>query len=742
MIGGEEVRVLMNADTGKVFQRVNGIAAPIVLSNADIAAMIGDDEFTIEKKYYDVKRLERFNKNPYLRDMPEHKQDKIAFKLEWVSRIEGKREEHGRISTDTIGPQVAAEYKSQLTAARQNADFKKRRFTYEAEQFDLAVPCGRTLRDWTKRVRDADGDWRALVDHRGTGLRASKFTCEELDIQGRFVMRYLSTTQPTPAYLFRLMKAVERRINRSRSHDHRPTINLGGRTHFYERIDALPDFAKCVAREDDLKAIHKYTIVKGSERGFPMQRVQADECRLDLVTILKNAKVWKDLSAVEQEAYAEASQRFWLSAVVDRATMCFLSLRLHERAPSVDTALACFELTTRDKTEIARDAGCKGTWPHRGGLIEVVVDCATWYTSPRFSSTMTDAGVTKMHPPAGLSFLRGTVERVFQIIGALTLENFSGRTFSSIVKRGNHDPKGGASVDREMLQDVLVRAVVDVHHNSRNSGNLAGMSPNHAWYFFSQQRKPPRPPEGFLKRHIYGINLKRVIRKEGIVVLGFRYQSDEIQAMRRNETGAEVDIRIDLQDMGEITVFDGHLTYRVPSSLGLLRGRSYWHLTALLQELKVIDNDYTDRTQQDVDEALEYIDHVADIGRIMRGLASPITTWEHIERVERRIRRPLQITETSEYTREVAAQDWSRTEFLDEAWGLSDEQEGDDLDVPKSMSKAAIEAKYRVEKPHQANAPAAGSKPNVSKRGMAGKTNPPSSSTSDGKPLANYRDEF
>ncbi len=735
-LNGEEVKVTMNGDTGKVFDVIDGPQRPIIMSNADILVAIGEFQLVVDRNHYDPRRLARLERSPYLRNMPEKKVDKIALQLEWITRIESKRE-NGRISTDRIRPEICAEYKSDLNLARKNADFKKRNITYEDDQFDLKMPGGRTIRKWEKKYRDADRDWRSLVDRRGTGLRESKFSGEELDIQGRFLQRYLSLSQPTAAYLFKLMKGVERRVNRVRIIDGRATINLGCKSHFYNRIEALPDFAKCVGRKGDLKAMHKYSIVKGVERGTPMYLVEADECRLDLVTILKNADVWKDLSAVEQAAYAEASQRFWCSAVIDHATTCFLSLRLHEQAPSLDTALTCFELTTRDKTEIARDAGCKGHWKHSGGLVMVRVDCATWYTSPRFTATMTDAGVTKMHPPAKLSFLRGTMERVFGTIGSLTLQNYSGRTFSNIVQRGDQDPKKGASVDREMLQKILVRAVVDIHHNCRNTGKLGGMTPNQAWHLGCRQKNPPEPPVGSLKRHIYGVNLKRVIQKDGITVLGFKFQSDEIQKMRRDETGVEVDIRVDLQDLGEITVFEGKHSWTVPSSLKRLRGRSYWHLTSVLHELRLLDTNYTDRTQEDVDAAFEFIDEQAEIGRAMRSLTSPVVTWEHIDRVERRVLRALNIVKETEYTRQVGAQDWRRTPFHDDAWALSDTPEGDDLDTPKSQSKEAIEAKYGPSNPRES-----AKAKKLKERAVEVSAQPVAEQIPTAVPSADYYDEF
>lgn len=176
--------------------------------------------------------------------------------------------------------------------------------------------------------------------------------------------------------------------------------------------------------------------------------------------------------------------------------------------------------------------------------------------------------------------------------------------------------------------------------------------------------------------------------------MGFRFQSDGVQAMRRFRTGAVVNIRIDLWDLGEITLFDGKLSYRIPARDKRLKGVTYWQATALLEELNVIDTDYTDRTKETVDAAFEFIDADGDIARIAASVTSPIITDEHIERVERHIRRPLRITEESEYTREVRDQDWRRSEFLEAAWGFSDPPEGDDLDVPASQSAAAVREKY------------------------------------------------
>lgn len=692
-----EVKLVMDGNWGKTFDAEH-LTEPYSRSNAQIKELLDNDDLVVERNYHDPRRPNARTKLNFLRNLPDRKQAEVALKLEWINRFQAKLDARGRVSSDYHMPeimdQIRREYKEDLANARKNSTFlaTKNNSNHKPE-LKLVTP--RTLRGWVQTYKDSGDDWRSLVDGRGTGKKTSKFTKEELDLQGRFLHKHLSRTRPDPFYTFRLMKAVERRINKWRERQGVTPLDLGGKSTFYNRIVALPDFHKYVVRHGDAKAIAHYTAVIGKDHGYPMDLVEADECRIDLVVLLDDIlDVWKELTKEEQEAYRLASERLWFSAVVDRATNIFLGFRIHKRAPSVDTALATFELTTRDKTLIAKQAGCRSDWPECGGFRSARLDSATWYRSHRLTATLTDAGASKIHPPARMSFLRGTIERIFKTIRHLTLQAFSGRTFSNAVERGDADPRKGASVNVAMLEKVFIRAIVDIHHNSRGGGKLAGMSPRQAWRIGCQEKLPPYPPTGAHRRHIWGINLKRVITREGIRVLGFYYQSDEIQKMRRNKTSVEVDIRVGLDDLASITVFDGQHTWDVPSSLKLLRGMSYWKATALLQDLDLVDTEYTKRTQDQVDDSIIYIDRQAAIATQAYGLSSPIVTQDHIDRLEKKLRRGLKVEPETEYTREVRDQDFSITPWLADGWGLNDAAVGDDLDLPASQSKASIEAKY------------------------------------------------
>jgi hypothetical protein len=693
-----EITVAVDGKDAKAFIRKEGDNRPIIMDNEMIKAALDVGDLVVERNRNDPRRKDLLaTAASYVRDLPQKQQDKVGHKLQWIMLLRQMREEMGGIPHErrsTVMYEIRGRLVRNYKEMKQLAEFKEdsRTHYYKVPAFGEPPPYD-TVAKWSAKLDKAGGDARVLMDGRGSADRISKFTDEERQLQGHFVWRVCSITEPNVDYLFRLMKAVERRLNKSRPSGMQ--LHLGGRTTFYNRVAAIPDFVVYLGQNGDAKAKAKYNIVIGKDRGYPMDLVEADECRLDIVTLLKIIDVWDYLTEEEQEAYEKAQARFWASAVVDHATGLFLSFRLHVRNPSVHTARAAFELVAMDKTDIARNAGCRCDWSEAAGLRKARLDCAAWYTSDAVITTVTDASGSKLHPPVKKPWLRGTMERVFGIIAGLTLQNFSGRTFSNVVKRGDRDPRHGASVDPLMLEAIFIRAIVDIYHNIKSTGKVAGMSRRQAWYEGCQIKPPPPPPTGWLRRHIYGLNLDRVVTSEGIVVMGFFYQSLEIQKMRRNKTSVKVNIRIDLWNLGEITAYDdAGNSYRVPARLDSMRGMSYWKATVLLQELQVIDVEYTNRTLEHVDAAIEAIDNYADVARMTHSIASPIITEEHVARVEKHITRPLRVVEESEYIRQLSSQDFSMTAFLADAWGTSDEPEPDDLDVAKGQSAEAIAEKY------------------------------------------------
>lgn len=696
-IEGVEMELWLDGKDEKAFQRKGGGGMPLKYSNEMIKKALDDDSLVVERGVLDPRRCHKEGEAVYLQDMCARQQKIVAFKLRWITLLEWKQSELGPIPHDqrrNVMDVMLNEFRKTYHELRKKAHFDpKKRPSYQTSQEPtLKQPCFEQVAEWQRMLKRAGGDARVLRDGRGTGERKSSFTLEEQHIQGRFVWRYLSSTEPNPAYLYRVMRSFTKKLNEQRPAD--AQLNIGCRSTYYNRLEALPDFAKLAARHGEGKAAAKYNIVIGKDRGNPMDIVEADECRLDLVTMLEAAKVWDQLTTEEQAAFKKAAGRLWFSAAIDHATTCFVGARLHTQAPSIATARATLEMTSRDKTAAARLAGCKSDWDQHGGYRGVRLDAAAWNTSDALLLTITDAGGAKIHPPVKAPWLRATMERIFATLGSLTLQHFSGRTFSNVVKRGDRDPRKEASVDIEMLEKILVRAIVDIYHNHPNTGKLGGMTPRQAWKAGCQSKRPPAPPSAFLRRTLYGLNYTRVITPAGIRFGGFYYQSPAIQKMRREETSVPVHIRIDPQDVYEISVYDGELARPVPARLKALKGLSLWHATALLQELRCIDTEYTERTESQVDEARLWVDEQAELARFKYGISSPILVKKHLDRLEARITRGVEIVEETEFTYEVSQQDWSGSPFTDDVFGLTDEPETDDLDNGKDQTPEAVEEKY------------------------------------------------
>jgi hypothetical protein len=709
VIDGLEMNLIEDGANGKVFEPLDRSRRPEFVSNEVIISMIHRGSLEIEKGRYDPRKLELTDRFPFLRDLSEKKQKQIRFKLEWLMRFREKGAREGDIDDDRmqrILVEIRHEYARDMELARKNSNSKSR-YTHEDSEFSLRMIGASTLRRWHRAYSLSGDDWRSLVDGRGSGEQKSKFTNESLELECRMLRRYLADTRPNAAYLFRVMKAMERRINRARKAEGRADlIKVCQRSTFYNRISDLPDDLKFIAREGEKLARMRYLIVQGRERGFPLDLVEADEWKIDLVVLLMKAKVWEGLTKEEQKAYRKASKRVWITVAVDYATNCFLGFRLHERAPSVETALATFIQTNMDKTRFAKAAGCKSSWDMYGGLKDVRVDSAAWYEAEGFAASINDAGARIAYPPAGLPPLRGTVERMFGILGSLALQNFSGRTFSNVVKRGDRDPRKEASVDIDALSEVFTRVIVDIHHNTRSNGKLAGLTPRQAWNQLSRQRKIPAPLGNTLLRHVFGVNYTRIIQRAGIRLFGIRYQSLQIQELRRDDTDQEVVVRVNPYDLGAITVISGKHAYTVNAVLESMKGRDYWKWTAVARELDLDDATNAERTQQELDDAILAVDAAGDATRAATNLGSPIPTAKHFAAVDKRITQMLEIVEESEYTRQAREQDFSRSSFLSEAWGLDDEPEPDDLDVPASeIAKAEAEEAARAARRKKQPAP-------------------------------------
>ncbi|UWQ29061.1 Mu transposase C-terminal domain-containing protein [Leisingera sp. M523] len=289
----------------------------------------------------------------------------------------------------------------------------------------------------------------------------------------------------------------------------------------------------------------------GISASYPMERVEIDEWKVDLISILAERGALDHLS--DQELAELDRGRRWLYLAVDCATRCVVGMRL-AATPNSEDAYALLRDITRDKTEIAAAAGCKSAWHHFGGLGAICTDNGAAFMDDLFRFAILEAHGNPESPPTGLPHLRGRVERIFGTFGTSLMPHLAGRTFSNSLERGDYPSEHLASLHDEVLMQTLTLYVVDVYHNTPHRG-LNGETPNNCWDRLSKQIGVVPKLAETTRRRAFGERDRRTANGRGIKKFGIDYACPALQHVFLHADDHEVEIRCSLEDLGWILVY-------------------------------------------------------------------------------------------------------------------------------------------------------------------------------------------
>lgn len=646
MIDGVEHAWDCDTDNGVVFIETTGRHRATALDRSKIREYMDKGRMTVEVGYHLAREAERRAKlgHRLLNQMQDKALKKALWKQTWCDLlIEVKARQRVRMSNGKLKPlmeTIREEY-----FARNEASVKaigKALQHTNREPYELKAPAAKTLREWYAAYVAGDFSVAALFDGKG-GNPGSKFTPEERHLHALFILKYASRTRPSIAHLHRRMCAAFIRINRSREALGLPALRPLGETWFREKINDLPDFFKMAGRYGERRArLYFQAIMRGAPKRVPMQRLEADEWKIDLHTFLIDTGLWYELTPKERQAYETV--RLWFSAIIDTTTKCIIGLRIYSEAPSINSAFETLEMTSRNKTDIAKAAGCRFPWEMHGGLRTVSTDSGVWYTSAAYRATLIDAGCSAVYPPSGEAYMRGTIERFFRTIAQLGLQEFTARTFSNVVDKGDGDPAAEASVRTDLLIKVFIRLVVDVYHNTPHAG-LGGMTPRQAWRTMTRDHRPKPPLTGDLARNVFGTPYRAKVTRAGIVFHSIQYQSETLQLLRQDDEDVWVDFRLNPRDLSSISVSIGETYLPVRATLKGLENISLFRWLAACEQLRIYDREQLDLVREDVAAALEWAAEQAEVAQAEMGMSSQSLDLEKYEYLQEKQFRFMTIKE-------------------------------------------------------------------------------------------------
>ena len=307
---------------------------------------------------------------------------------------------------------------------------------------------------------------------------------------------------------------------------------------FAAKIGDLTAYAVCAGRKGIAAARKKFVSISGGlDVTRPGERIEIDEWRVPLQTLIVDAGVWELLTLELQEKVAR--ERWWLSVAIDCASRCILGMRLAPTANST-SAIAVLAMVCANKRRFADAVGALTPWDMRCGFETVATDQGSAYIGDEFRAALVGAGGTPFNPPAGLAEMRARVERIFGTIHTQLISRFTGRSFENTVVLGDYPSEARASLTIDELASVLVRYVTDIYHNLPHEG-LNDETPRNAWFRLTKLYNTPPPPDADTRRNIFGVKLTRALTTRGVRFLNVFYQSHDLQAYRRKVGDVEVE---------------------------------------------------------------------------------------------------------------------------------------------------------------------------------------------------------
>jgi putative transposase len=604
--------------------RVDNPNVTQTLSREDMTLVRHSRGYSHKRDFYnpEAARARKHAGVPYVSDLPDEEQKEILWKQKWClaalrrKHLPKKHPEKISFSDPSLEiaiPQIAEKIDAIEKAVAQGGKREK------AGQKTIVIkgPAPKALREWCADLIAGGMNPLALRNQlRKCGNRLTRLDPEEYAFLVRFARLAATPERPKAPVLWNKMSAAIKEENKKRSAANQ--LKVPSEKRLREEIDEISEYDMMAGQEGpDIARNYFRAITTGlSDVVRPLQRVEFDEWEVHLHVLAVLTGVWDTWSDAQKKAAEKV--RLVLCVALDVATKCVVGMSI-ARTACPENAVRCLEMAVSDKQPYADAAGATTPWDMCGTMERAAADAGTSFANYDFHARTVDLGTKFTTTVAGLPWLRGNVERVFRSIDDKFVSLFAGRTFGNVVEKGEYDSEGKACLTIDEFVLALVRYKIDHYHNHPHEG-LGGETPRAAWLRLTEELGVDPPPDDNLRRVVFGRRLSPMLGAHGLRVLGIDYQSEELNGLLKQAGRINVDVRVDLRNLGAISTKIGDEWVTVDGAPELFRVTAEdW--IAVWDELQA-RNAVVDAITRDIlDDTMTYLVEVGRIARKRRNIA-------------------------------------------------------------------------------------------------------------------------
>ncbi|WP_157959848.1 Mu transposase C-terminal domain-containing protein [Devosia submarina] len=316
--------------------------------------------------------------------------------------------------------------------------------------------------------------------------------------------------------------------------------------------DTMPEVEALVGRENIAAARQKLAMVgEGPKYTRVGEHVMMDCWQMHLMSIYKECGRWSLLGPEEKDIIKPL--RVWVAVLQDSATGCIpgISFSISEKT---DAVLGAFRMALMDRSGIARLLGCQQDWLEPFSFDCVETDGGPVFTTKDFWMPAASIAGHVRKSAGDHPRLRGKIERLFGTMDKMFLPDFTGRTGSNVLDKGDYNPQARATMAVDAVCNSLIRWIVDIYHLSRPAA-VGSQSPYRKFKRLADETGLKPAPTKELLRKSFGIEVERELGRWGIRHANVMYyRSRRLEAFLQQHGPQTVKVRIDPLDIGQISV--------------------------------------------------------------------------------------------------------------------------------------------------------------------------------------------